>query len=92
MPLLLFSTRGLITMKSEKWAVLDDRMARRCAIAQDVPVIGSIGIALRAQRLGLIISARQLVYKLKSAGMYADDDLLERCLAAVGEGNNKNVQ
>jgi predicted nucleic acid-binding protein len=32
-----------------RWAVLDDRAARRCSAAHNVPVIGSLGVALRCK-------------------------------------------
>jgi predicted nucleic acid-binding protein len=72
-------------INEKRWAVLDDRMARRCAKAHNISVIGSLGIVLRAKRCGAISKARPLIYKLKSAGMYVADDLIVRCLAAIDE-------
>ena len=42
-----------------RWAVLDDRAARRCAAAHNVPVIGTLGIVLRSKQKRLIESARR---------------------------------
>lgn len=69
----------------KRWAVLDDSMARRCAKAHNISVIGSLGIVLRAKQRGAVPKAKPLIYKLKSAGMYVADELIERCLAAVDE-------
>lgn len=37
---------------ASRWAVLDDRAARRCAIAHGIPVIGSLGVVLRSKKSG----------------------------------------
>jgi len=68
-----------------RWAVLDDRAARRCAAAHNVPVIGSLGVALRCKRCGLIDEARPLVHRLIEAGMFLDERFVERMLKSVGE-------
>ncbi len=68
-----------------RWAVLDDRMARRCAEAHNVLTVGSIGIVLRAKESGGIPNAKPWLNKLKAAGMYISEDIIARCLIAVGE-------
>ena len=68
-----------------RWAVLDDRAARRCAAAHNVPVIGTLGIVLRLKEKRLIESARPLVSELVAAGMFLDDDFVDGVLASVGE-------
>lgn len=72
-------------LQGERWAVLDDRMARRCISAHGLQMIGSLGMILRAKKFGLIDVVRPWVYKLKDEGMYVDVDLVERSLAAIGE-------
>jgi predicted nucleic acid-binding protein len=68
-----------------RWAVLDDRAARRCAAAHNVPVIGTLGIVLRLKEKRLVESARPLVSELVAAGMFLDDEFVDRVLASVGE-------
>lgn len=68
-----------------RWAVLDDRAARRCAAAHNVPVIGTLGMVLRLKEKRLIESARPLVSELVAAGMFLDDDFVDGVLASVGE-------
>ncbi len=68
-----------------RWAVLDDRAARRCAVAQGIPVIGSLGVVLRLKKNRHIDRARPLVKGLIAAGMFLDDEFLDRVLASVGE-------
>lgn len=66
-------------------AVLDDAAARRCAQSLGLAVVGSIGVVLRAKAAGLIPEARPWLLKLREAGMFADDRLVETALATVGE-------
>ncbi|MEX1128773.1 MAG: DUF3368 domain-containing protein [Vicinamibacterales bacterium] len=68
-----------------KWGVLDDRAARRCAVAHNVPVIGTLGVVLRSKRNRKIESARPLVTELIAAGMFLDDEFVDRVLASIGE-------
>ena len=70
---------------ASRWAVLDDRAARRCAAAHEVRVIGTLGIVLRAKKAGEVGSARPLVKKLVAAGMFMGDEFVEGVLASIGE-------
>lgn len=72
-------------VETDKWAVLDDRMGRRCATAHNVPVIGSLGIILRAKRFGLIDLARPWIEMMISHGIYVAENVVRDVLAAVGE-------
>lgn len=38
------------SLGTSRWAVLDDRAARRCAVAHGIPVIGSLGVVLRSKK------------------------------------------
>ena len=66
-------------------AVLDDGEARACAQAHDLPLIGTLGVILRARKLGLIPVARPLIEELVASGSFLDRDLLERELAKLHE-------
>ncbi len=68
-----------------RWVVLDDLAARRCAMAHDVPVIGTLGVVLRAKARRVIDEARPIVRRLLEAGMFLDQAFLEDALRAVGE-------
>ena len=65
--------------------VLDDREARACAVAHSLPLIGTLGIILRAKKRGLIPAARPLADQIRAAGSFLDDELVEQALAQVGE-------
>ncbi|HEX9670497.1 MAG TPA: DUF3368 domain-containing protein [Thermoanaerobaculia bacterium] len=66
-------------------AILDDREARAAARSLRVPVIGTLGIVLKAKRAGLIAAARPEVKLLVEQGMYLSDEVVDRALALVGE-------
>lgn len=65
--------------------VLDDLEARRCAKSFDIPVIGTLGVVLRAKRLGLIPKARPVIEQLLRHDFYLSPTLIEMGLARVGE-------
>lgn len=66
-------------------SVLDDRAARRCAASLDLPVIGTVGVVLRAKHLGAIAAARPLLDRLGAEGLYISRELVEQALHHVGE-------
>ena len=66
-------------------AVLDDRDARKFAARAGLRVVGSVGLAVRARRLGLVPAARPIVAALVAAGLHIDPAIVERTLAAIGE-------
>jgi predicted nucleic acid-binding protein len=70
---------------TSRWAVLDDRAARRCAEAHGISVIGSLGVVLRSRKNRLIDRARPLIEDLRRAGMFMDDEFFDRVLNTVGE-------
>lgn len=72
-------------------AVLDDLQARRCAQAFGLPMIGTLGVVLRAKRRGVIGKARPVIEHLRRVGLYASDSLIEQALAHVGEGEGQGV-
>ena len=53
----------------DRWTVLDDRAARRCAGAHGIPVIGSLGVVLRSKKHRHIERTRPLIEDLIGAGM-----------------------
>lgn len=65
--------------------VIDDFAARKCAAALGIPVIGTLGIVLRARKQGVIPAARPVMEDLLRGGMFLSRSLLERTLALVGE-------
>ena len=66
-------------------AVLDDLAARRCADSLGIPTRGTLGLVLIAKQRGLIPEARPIVNRLRQAGMYLSDKVVDRALGMVGE-------
>lgn len=66
-------------------AVIDDLQARRCADALGIPLRGTLGLVLRAKRLGHVDCARPILDRLRGAGMYLSNRAADLALAEVGE-------
>ena len=58
---------------------------RACARAFDIPLIGTLGVVLRARQRGVIPSAGDLLRALRAAGLYLDDETIRSALRRVGE-------
>lgn len=65
--------------------LIDDLAARRCATTLGIPVLGTLGLALKAKRSGRIPAARPILARLQVAGMYLAEDIRDAALALVGE-------
>lgn len=65
--------------------VIDDAAARRCASALHVPMIGTLGVVVRARRLGKIVSAAAVFRSLREAGFHLDERTIRRVVGGIGE-------
>ena len=79
------SVLALALERAPATAVLDDAAARTCAKVFGVPVIGSLGIVVRAKKLGLLPSAAETMQALRIAGLHLDDGVIRDALRHVGE-------
>jgi len=66
-------------------AVLDDGEARAAAQSHRIPLLGTLGIILRAKASGLIAAARPLIEQLLANGSYLSGSLVREALRKVGE-------
>lgn len=67
-------------------AVIDDGLARRCAVTLSIPIVGTLGIILRARRAELIPAATPLLRGLIAQGFRIDVDMVRHVLLeSVGE-------
>jgi predicted nucleic acid-binding protein len=66
-------------------AIVDDLAARRCAEVLGIYFTGTLGVVLRAKRIGVIPAARPVIDKLVAAGMYLSPKIMDRALALIGE-------
>lgn len=73
-----------VALEKPNWtAVIDDATARACARSVGVPVIGTLGVVLRAKRQGLVGSAGKIIRDLRQSGLYFDDHFVRTVLKQV---------
>jgi predicted nucleic acid-binding protein len=65
--------------------VLDDRKARDLAHHMGLKVIGTVGVLVRAKRLGLIAWIKPLLDDLSRNGFHLSENLKREALLLVGE-------
>jgi predicted nucleic acid-binding protein len=66
-------------------AVIDDSNARAAARAFGVPLIGTLGVVLRARHRGVLAAAAPILRDLVAAGLYLDERIVSDALARAGE-------
>lgn len=71
--------------KNDVRVVIDDGLARKCAVAYNIPLLGTLGVVLLAKKQGYISEARPVMYELKRHGMYLKEATLNQVLTLVGE-------
>ena len=76
---------ALAQQRAPATAVLDDAAARVCANVIGVPVIGTLGVVLRAKKRGLLESAAETMKALTRAGLRLDAEVIRSALEHVGE-------
>ena len=59
-------------------ALIDDLKARKIAEDLGLSISGSIGVLLKAEKLGLVKSALKKARELKDKGFYVSDELLDK--------------
>lgn len=66
-------------------AVVDDLAARRCAQAFGIQTLGTGGLLLLAKRRGLIGSVKDRVQRLKDAGLWLSDSVVQLLITEADE-------
>lgn len=64
---------------------IDERKGRLAAQWVGLEVTGSLGLLIRAKKLGLITALNPAIEKLKQAGAFYDENLVRRVLEGVSE-------
>ena len=65
--------------------LIDERQGRAAALSVQLPVIGTLGVLVRARRLGFVGPLRPLTEALVGGGYFFAPALLELALASIGE-------
>lgn len=65
--------------------LIDERLGRAAALALGLPVVGTLGILVKAREAGLIGRVRPLVDSLIAGGYFLARPLVEHALAIVKE-------
>jgi len=76
---------SLAIENSEYGVILDDLQARKCAKILNLPLIGSLGLVVKAKKEGLLEYAKPAFEKLAISGLYFDMDLIKQVLISIGE-------
>ena len=66
-------------------AVLDDRAARQCATVLQIPLRGTLGVALLAKQAGLIGQFTPILAALRTAGLYLSPQIARQALRLANE-------
>lgn len=65
--------------------VLDDLQARKCATVLEIPLIGSVGILVRAKNMGIIKAVKPAFDSIMKAGLYIEQGFMDSLLKQLGE-------
>jgi uncharacterized protein len=68
--------------------ILDDLLARRLAKTLNIPLIGTLGILLRAKQQGLIQDIKPLLEALQNHEFHISERLFVNLLVAAGEAES----
>lgn len=64
-------------------AIVDDKIARKCARSFSISLKGTLGVILLARQQGVVPSATDLLRQLRRIGFRLDDQLIEEALRTV---------
>lgn len=79
--------RLAVALGPEALLVVDDRLARRYALARGVPIVGTVRLLVEAERLGLLEDAGSVVRAMAAHGYRVSSALLERVQERVRRGS-----
>ena len=65
--------------------LVDERKGRRAATQLGLPVLGTLGLLIRAREGGVLPALRPLFDALQDSGYFLSPTLVERILADLGE-------
>lgn len=75
----------LATELNADLVILDEKLGRFYAKHADLKITGTIGVLIKAKRLGLIKELKPLLYELTTKNVWISEKLIEEILTQVGE-------
>ncbi len=67
------------------WTIVDDLAARRCAQTFGIQTLGTLGMLVLAKRRGLINSVKGPVQRIRDAGLYMSESVVQLLIKEAGE-------
>lgn len=67
------------------YLLIDEKAGRKVAKANQVNIIGSLGVLIEAKKKGLVAEIKPGIEKLRESQIYFGDELLNYALTLVGE-------
>jgi len=65
--------------------LIDDNRAKKYAVLNDIKVIGSLGVLIKAKENGYVHKIKPLLNEIMKAGIYISDNLVMQVLDISGE-------
>ena len=65
--------------------VIDDLAARRTARSLGIPLMGTLALVGLAKEIGMVLTIRPVIDRLRQSGMYVSDHLVQYLLDQAGE-------
>ena len=65
--------------------VIDDNAAKKTAKYLGLTVTGTIGVLLKAKKMGAICSVKEAISRMQSNGFYISENIIELALKQAGE-------
>jgi predicted nucleic acid-binding protein len=75
----------LATERDADLILLDEALGRYHAKHAGLKVTGTIGVLIKAKKLGLFPEIRPLIFEMKKKGIWLSESLIERILALTNE-------
>ncbi len=69
----------------EYYVILDDREARRCAMAFGCNFMGTVGVIIFAKKQGFVISIKESLQRLRNAGLWMSESFIKDICRIGGE-------
>jgi predicted nucleic acid-binding protein len=79
------SVLSLALERPGSWVVLDDKLARQAAVHLNLPLLGTMGILLRAKHTGHLSAVRPVLNQLIALGFRLTPETVRNILDLAGE-------